>query len=388
MELLQLLISGIAQGCVYGLLALGFVLIYKATEQVNFAQGDIMMMGTFFAFAFITGTSKPVSWWSAPIAILAICVGAALVYLLHKRRLPAWRDTAASQPRLQQVTAGGAYWLNLLAIVALYAVAAIFAIRFLSGFGMSWWLALPLAAICGGVLGYTLDAVIVRRIIGQPQFAVVILTLALGFMMRAVAGAIWGADDKGFTTPYSGDVIRFGGGEGTNPVVIGVPSLVIIGGTAVMIIGLYLFFRFTKIGVAMQAASQNQLAAYYMGIPVKYVFSMIWAISAAVATVAGILLVPKLEVFSPEVGLLSITAFAAAVVGGFGSLPGAILGGLIIGIAEALSTRYLPDILIDIVGLDGSFANKIPQVIAYIIMLAVLIIRPQGLFAQIQRKKV
>ena len=119
----------------------------------------------------------------------------------------------------------------------------------------------------------------------------------------------------------------------------------------------------------MQAASQNQLAAYYMGIPVKYVFSMIWAISAAVATVAGILLVPKLEVFSPEVGLLSITAFAAAVVGRFGSLPGAIVGGLIIGIAEALSTRYLPDILIDFVGMDGSFANKIPHVIAYIIML-------------------
>jgi branched-chain amino acid transport system permease protein len=205
--------------------------------------------------------------------------------------------------------------------------------------------------------------------------------------MRAAAGAIWGADDKGFNTPYSGMTISLGGGEGANPIVIGVPSVIIICGTIVMIAALYLFFRYTKIGVAMLAASQNQLAAYYMGIPVKVVFSLIWAISAAVATIAGILLAPKLQVFSPEVGLLSITAFAAAVIGGFGSLPGAIVGGLIIGVAEALSTRYLPDILIG-VGLEASFANKIPVVIAYIIMLAVLIVRPQGLFAQIQRKKV
>ena len=387
MELLQLLIAGIAQGCVYGLLALGFVLIYKATEQVNFAQGDIMMMGMFFAFAFITGTSKPASWTDVVIVVLAFAAGMALFHGLHKRRLPAWRDAALGRGRPQQMAADGAYWFNVLAMAALFTVAGVLTIRFFSGFGMSWWLALPLAAVCGGVLGYVLDFVVVRRIIGQPQFAVVILTLAMGFIMRAAAGAIWGADDKGFTTPYSGMTISLGGGGGANPVVIGVPSVIIIFGTIVMIVSLYLFFRYTKIGVAMLAASQNQLAAYYMGIPVKVVFSLIWAISAAVATIAGILLAPKLQVFSPEVGLLSITAFAAAVIGGFGSLPGAIIGGLIIGVAEALSTRYLPDILIGI-GLEASFANKIPVVIAYIIMLAVLIVRPQGLFAQIQRKKV
>src|SRR5262245_13764525 len=113
-ELSQLLVGGIAQGCVYGLIALGFVLIYKATEMVNFAQGDLMMLGTFVALT---------------------CIGT---------------------------------------------------------LGMSYWLGLVAAALAMAVFGYILDATVLRRIIGQPQFAVVILTIALGFLLRAGAGFIWG----------------------------------------------------------------------------------------------------------------------------------------------------------------------------------------------------
>ena len=379
MELLQLLIAGIAQGCVYGLLALGFVLIYKATEQVNFAQGDIMMMGTFFAFTFITGVSKPVQWWLVPAVLIAGAAAIFFYFVVHKRRLPAWRERAIERRTTPELVLNVVYWCNVVAITALAGAAMIMAIRFFGGFGMSWWLGLPLAAVFGAILGYALDAVIVRRIIGQPQFAVVILTVALGFGMRALASGIWGSDPVAFSTPYTGmRVTLAGGGDGGNAVVVGVESLVIIGGTAALIGLLYLFFRFTRIGVAMLAASQNQLAAYYMGIPVKYVFSMIWAISAGVATIAGVLLVPKLQVFSPEMGLLSIKAFAAAVIGGFGSLPGAIVGGLIIGIAEPLAGRYMP----------GSLAETLPQISGYIIMLLVLMVRPKGLFAQIQAKKV
>jgi branched-chain amino acid transport system permease protein len=123
----------------------------------------------------------------------------------------------------------------------------------------------------------------------------------------------------------------------------------------------------------MQATSQNQLAAYYMGIPVKTVFSMIWAISAAVAAFAGILLAP-IAFVHVNMGFIGIKAFPAAVLGGFGSIPGAMVGGLIIGVVEALSGFYLPE--------------GFKDVAAYVVLLAVLIVRPEGLFGESMRKKV
>ena len=289
MELLQLLISGVAQGCVYGLIALGFVLIYKATEIVNFAQGDIMMLGAFAAFSFIGIVGLP-------------------------------------------------YWAGFL-----------------------------LAIVCMALFGYMLDWLILRRVIGQPQFAIVILTIALGFIFRAVAGGIWGHEPLSFLTPFTNKILHLG------TAIIAMENLAIIVGTAILSTLLFVFFRFTKVGVAMQAASQNQLAAYYMGIPVKVIFSLIWGISAAVATVAGVLLSP-ISLVDTQMGFIGIKAFAAAVIGGFGSLPGAVLGGLIIGGSEQLAGAYLP--------------NGFKEIAAFLIMLIVLTLRPQGLFAQIQRKKV
>ncbi len=289
MVLLQLLVSVIAQGCVYGLIALGFVLIYKATEQVNFAQGDVMMLGAYVAVTLI------------------------------------------------------------------------------ADIGLSFWLALPLAMAVMAVFGYALDRSVLRPIIGQPQFAIVILTIALGFIFRAAAGGIWGQDPKTLANPFTGVTIKIGGA------ILGAESLAIIAGTIILSAVLYGFFRYTRIGVAMQAASQNQLAASYMGIPVKMVFSLVWAISAAVAAAAGVLLAP-LATVDPQMGFVGFKAFAAAVIGGFGSLPGALLGGLIIGIVEPFAAAYMP--------------KGIPEISAYIIMLLMLILRPQGLFAQIYRKKV
>lgn len=289
MDLFQLLLTGIAQGCIYGLIALGFVLIYKATEMVNFAQGDLMMVGAFVAFTLISTIGLP-------------------------------------------------YWIGLLAAMAIMALG-----------------------------GYLIEVVALRPIIGQPQFAVVILTISLGFVLRAAAGMIWGHNPVSFQTPFSGGVLRLG------EAIISHEYLAIIVGTILLCAILYLFFRYTRLGIAMQAASQNQLAAYYMGVPVKVIFSMIWAISAAVAAVAGVLMAP-VALVETQMGFLGIKAFAAAVIGGFGSLPGALIGGLIVGIGEQLAGGYLP----------GGFK----ETAAYLIMLAMLTLRPQGLFAQIQRKKV
>ena len=112
------------------------------------------------------------------------------------------------------------------------------------------------------------------------------VTIGLGFILRAVAGVIWGSEPKTISSPISGGVFRVGG------VTVGYENVAVIVGTGIMCVALFLFFRHTRLGIAMQATSQNQLAAYYVGIPVKRVFSIVWAMSAAIAAIAGILLAP------------------------------------------------------------------------------------------------
>ena len=136
---------------------------------------------------------------------------------------------------------------------------------------------------------------------------------------------------------------------------------------------LFVFFRYSRIGIAMQAASQNQLAAFYVGIPVKRIFALVWGLSAVISAVAGILVAP-VSLIDPNMGFVGIKAFAAAIVGGFGSLQGAIIGGLTIGIVEQFAGFYLP------AGWGDTSA--------YIILLLMLIIRPEGIFATMQKKKV
>lgn len=289
MEAFQLLLSGLSQGCVYGLIALGFVLIYKATEMLNFAQGDMMMLGAFVAFTLVN------------LLGLSFFAG---------------------------------FFLTLVVMV---------------GFGMA------------------LERTVIRPMIGEPPFAVLMLTIGLGFILRAVAGAVWGSETETLDVPFAGNVLEVGG------VVIGYENLVVIAGTALLCVALWAFFRYSRIGIAMQAASQNQLAAYYSGVPVKRVTSMVWGISAAISATAGILVAPVMLI-DPMMGFLGIKAFAAAIVGGLGSLPGAIVGGLIIGVAEQFVGLYLPP------GLG--------EVSAFVILLVMLMVRPQGIFASMQQKKV
>jgi branched-chain amino acid transport system permease protein len=288
-EFLQLLLNGLSSGCIYGLVALGFVLIYKATEMVNFAQGDLLMLGAFSAFT----------------------------------------------------------------AIAL--------------FGLPYWAGFLIAVVVMGVFGFLLDMVVLRSVIGQPQFAIVMLTIGLGFIFRAAASMVWGSETRAFDTPFTGGISNFGG------LIVSDVNLSIIAGTALLCLGLYAFFSFTRIGVAMQASSQNQLAAYYMGIPVKTVFSLIWAISAGVAAVAGVLLAP-VALIDVNMGLIGLKAFAAAVLGGFGSIPGAVVGGLIIGMIEQFSGVYM--------------AEGFKDVAAFVVLLLVLVVMPQGLFGRIGRKRV
>jgi branched-chain amino acid transport system permease protein len=235
----------------------------------------------------------------------------------------------------------------------------------LAGLPFVWGVLATIATMAA--LGMLLERLVLRPMIGEPPFAVLMITIGLGFVFRAVAGAIWGNEPKSISSPFAGGVFRFG------EVTVGYENVTVIVVTALLCAALYLFFRFTRLGVAMQAASQNQLAAYYVGIPVKRIFTFVWALSAAIAAMAGILVAP-ISLIDPMMGFIGIKAFAAAIVGGFGSLPGAIIGGLVVGIAEQFAGLYGP---------AGS-----GDVSAYLILLLMLFIRPEGIFATMQRKKV
>jgi len=287
-DVIHLAVTGLAQGCAYGLIALGFVLIYKATEVVNFAHGEFMMLGAFAVLA-----------WSEAL--------------------------------------GGAFWP-----------------------------AFVLGVLSIGVVGYIVDAQVMRRIIGQSSASIFIMTVAFGFIFRSLAGMIWGWNSLSLDTPFDGALVLSGG------VQIAYDRLAIVLATVILVVLLYLFFSRTRYGVAMQAAAQNQLAAYYMGIPVKRLVSITWAIGAMIAAAAGALLAP-VTLVDTTIGILGIKALAGAIVGGFGSIPGALLGCLLIGIIEPFADYYFP---------------SIKGVSAYIVMLAVLFVRPEGLIVQTFQKKV
>lgn len=291
MQFLQLVISGISQGCIYGLIALGFVLIYKATETVSFAQGELMMLGAFCGLAAMTMMGFP-------------------------------------------------YWLAVVSAIAAMAV-----------FGMA------------------LERVVIRPILGQPAFSIVMLTIGIGYVARGLITMIPGIGTETHTlpVPYKDMIWNVGA------LVLNVEQMAVIAATAVLCALLFGVFKYSKIGIAMQASSQNQLAAYYMGIPVKRLNGLVWGLAAAVAAVAGLLLAPITFVHA-NMGFIGLKAFPAAVVGGFGSLPGAIVGGLVIGIVESLSGFYLP--------------QGFKDTAAYIVVLIMLVVKPNGLFGEKLRKKV
>lgn len=287
--IIQQIISGLAVGCVYGLIAIGFVLIFKTTEVINFAQGEIMMLGAFVAFTLI----------------------------------------------------------------------AIFNVPFVLAFLLT-----PI--ICGGI-GILLERALIRPLVGEPVVSIIIVTIGMSITLRAFAGMIWSYDTLDFPRLFSEEAIKIGS------IIISPVDISVILITLGLVILLFLFFKFTTLGISLQSLAQNPLASLLMGVSVKQGYSMTWAISAMVGAVAGMIIAP-ITFLSVNMGFLGLKAFPAAVIGGFNSIPGALVGGVIIGISENLAGIYLPPWVKDI--------------FAYIVMMAVLMIRPEGIFGTHEQKKV
>jgi branched-chain amino acid transport system permease protein len=285
----QVTLNGIAVGSIYALVALGIVLIYKATEVLNFAHGDLLVLAAFSTWALIAGA------------------------------------------------------------------------------GLPFWLAAALVVAGVGAFAAGLDAAVIRRIAGQPQFAGVMLTIALAFMIRGAVSMFFGSESQSYRTPWSGQSVQvLGLGVTTLSVVI----LIVV---AAITAGLWAFFRFTRSGIAMQAASQNQLAAHLNGVRVKRLNSLVWGLGGATAATAGIFLAP-ITLVDLSLWLVTLKALAAIVLGGFGSIPGAILGGVLIGLIEQYAGVYLP--------------HGFKDIAAYLVLIAVLVLRPRGILGEAHGRRV
>lgn len=279
-----LLTSGITTGALYALVALGLVLVYRSTGHINFAHGELFMMGGFFAYSLITFAHLP------------------------------------------------------------YAIALLVTI--------------PLTFL----LGAASDRFVYRPLMHAPATAIVLATVGFSYLLKGVARFFWGGKGEYISVPPIVDPA---------PIFIhGMPllpqQLIVLLAAVVLMIGFGVFFRYTTAGKIMEATAQNQTAAYLAGIRVKSVYTWTWGASAALAGAAAVLMAP-LTLLTPDIGLnLLLKAFAATILGGLGSMVGAVVGGMIVGVSEALAGGYI----------DSAFQ----EVSSFIVIIAVLVIKPTGLF--------
>jgi branched-chain amino acid transport system permease protein len=289
-EIVQQIIFGSVMGCIYALVAICFVLIYKATDVINFAQGEMTVFSTFISYTLV------VAW-----------------------KLP--------------------YWLV-----------------FILSFIISW------------LVGITIERLAFRKLVGASHLNALMVAVAVGMILRNATGHLWTFDDVRMPPPFTDQVFSLPFGLVVSPLFIGIVCVSV----GVMIV-LFFFLNRTKVGLAIRATSQNTRAASLMGVPVTRIFSISWGLSSAIGSIAGILIAPLL-ILNVGMFIIILKAIVAAVLGGFGSLPGAIVGGVLLGVLENLIGTYLP--------------SWVKQMFVWAVLLAVIIILPQGLLGMKKKRRV
>ncbi|MEX0665626.1 MAG: branched-chain amino acid ABC transporter permease [Acidimicrobiia bacterium] len=296
-KFLQLLASGAALGAIYALVCLGFVVIFRATGVINFAQAGLVVVGAFFVY------NATFTW------------------------------------------------------------------------GLSFWVALLLGILFGAALGIVIERLVLRRMVGQPLHAILLVTVGVLLLVEPIVTTIWRTPQSSIETPFK--ILPLDDDWSVRINQIDVAAIVI---AAVVLLSFFLFFQKTKYGVAMRATAVDQEAALMQGINVNGIVALSWAIAGVVAVLGGAMLGanagPKTGL-SVGIGIIALKALPAMVLGGLDSPGGAVVGGLVIGIAELMTKGYAPD------WIEGGF----DQVLPWILMLVVLLVRPYGLFGtrQVQR---
>jgi len=291
-SLIQYLINGISIGAVYAIIALGYTMVYGIAKMLNFAHGDIIMVGAYISF----------------------CV---------------------------------TNYLGLPAIVSVIAA----------------------MAVCT-LLGIVMEGLAYKPLRGVPSLAVLITAIGVSYFLQNAAQLIWGSAPKNFSSIVAADAIKLFDGQ----LVITGEVLVTIAASAVIMVALTLFTGKTKTGKAMRAVSEDRDAAQLMGIHVNRTISTTFAIGSALAAIAGVLLCSTVPTLMPTTGSMpGIRAFTAAVFGGIGSIPGAMLGGVLLGVIETFSKAYL--------------STEFSDAIVFLVLIIVLLVKPAGLLGkQVQEK--
>ncbi|MFZ1094916.1 MAG: branched-chain amino acid ABC transporter permease [Xanthobacteraceae bacterium] len=234
--------------------------------------------------------------------------------------------------------------------------------------GMPLIAVLVLAAPIGALLGLATERIAIRPLQGAPQVNALIATIGLWMIFHHSAGWIWGYDPVRFPSLFPSDPLNVLGAR------VAQNSLGIIGVSVLVMILLYLFFAYTRTGIAMRAASMNRRAAQLMGVEVQKVGLLAWALATAISVVSGLLIAPLTFLDFEMMFAVLLKAFAGAILGGFNSLPGAVAGCLLVGVLESLFAAYV--------------STAFKDTFAFCIIIAVLMLRPQGLFTRPLEAKV
>jgi branched-chain amino acid transport system permease protein len=290
---LQLLLNGLVVGSIYSLVALGFVIIFKSSGILNFAQGEFLLLG---AYVFLA------------ISIAHAPIGAALL----------------------------------------------------------------LTFAFSAILGIVLERLVLRPLIGEPIISVIMVTLGLSSVLRAIVQGIWGTDTRPMPAVFSLDPIQLG------PLPIARGYLYSAACVTVLLVVLTLFFKYARPGIAMRATADSQQVALSMGISVRRIFALSWSIAAVVSAIGGILLATMRGGVDGSLAILGLKVLPAVIVGGLDSIGGAILGGLLIGVLENLSGGYL----------DPLFGGGVKEVAPFVALVLILMVRPYGLFGKVRIERV
>jgi branched-chain amino acid transport system permease protein len=294
---LQGIASGVVTGCVYALIAISLVIVYKSSDVINFAGGELVMLGGYLGM----------------FALL---------------------------------------WL-----------------------GLPYGLIFPFAALVIFVIGASFDRIVLTRMLGRAVpgqsvlVAMVIATVGLSYVVKGAVRVVPYSEEVRRLPPFSqGQPIFLG------PVVLQHQDIAIVLAAIVIMAALWVFFSLTMTGKALRATSQNPRAAALVGIPVRWMSMTAWGLAAALAGIAGILLAPKL-LLTPDSGVVVILALAAAIIGGFTSLPGCVAGGILLGVVQNLIGLFV--------------SSRAISLAPFLVIMVVLLLRPQGLFAgKVTAKKV
>jgi branched-chain amino acid transport system permease protein len=290
---IQLFASGIAVGCLYALIALGFVLIIKATDILNFAHGEIIMISSLLCY-----------------------------FLMAK-------------------------------------------------YHFSFLSASLITVLIAALLGVLTERVVLRPMLGEPIFAVVMITIGLSIFLRSLAGIIFGHDNYVFPSPFPKEPMNLAG------ITLSMTQIWVMISTALLVLIFFIFFKYSRMGLAMRGTANNQETALLMGISTKRVFAMVWGIAFVTAAIAGIFLANVMVV---NIGLTftAISAFPAIILGGLESIPGAIIGGLVIGVIENMAGGYL----------DQMIGGGVKDVTPFVVLFLMLMFKPYGLFGKKEIERV